>query len=479
MRNTLVGRVPEAMGRSSSILAIDLGTTRCKAAVYDFGGSMLASVSRERDGDGPAGGIDPNVARWKRDVAWCARSAVKAARREIDRIVITGQGSSAIWLDEQGELVRPVILHTDMRTVSQAEALTREFESIGYVPSKVYPSLLWLKENEKSKFMSIRHVLDIRQFIGYRLTGEMRYDTRSFTKLENEKFAAMCGLDPEVFGEPHDYSKPIGFLRDSMAEAIELPRGVPVFVGPMDGLCGIIGSGIHEEGQMTDLAGSTEVMATPVPRGSKLAMLTLLDTGIDLFYTSPPFGLAYNWFLDRFYPGKKSAYKAIASDVSESSADLDRPFYIPGLKPMGPQRSLRSAFFNLALNHSRGDMARALFEGIAFEVARVVDRLGEEGVSIGEIRLSGGGAYQEVWNQMRADATGKEVVLPRVLETSSLGAAIVAASSSMGPYKGVEEGMSKMVKMGKRYRPRKAAVEAYRERLVMHRRYADLLAGTW
>jgi xylulokinase len=264
-----------------------------------------------------------------------------------------------------------------------------------------------------------------------------------------------------------------------MAGEFGLPVGVPVFVGPMDGLCGIIGSGIKDRGQMSDIAGSTEVMATPVPRGSKLAMLPLLDTGIHLYYTSPPLGLAYRWFLDNFYAGSRSAYKAIAADIAASSADPDRPYFVPTLKPIGPQKSVRSSFFNLALNHARRDMARAVFEGIAFEVARVVDRLAEDGVSIGEIRLSGGGAYQDAWNQIRADATGREVVLPRVLETSSLGAAIVAASSSMGPYKGLEEGMSMMVKMGKRYRPRKAAMEAYRERLVIHRRYADLLAETW
>jgi xylulokinase len=466
------------MARAGAILSIDLGTTRCKAAVFDLRGRMLSSAWRDSKA-AEGGGGDQDIASWRRDFRWCARRAAMAAGAEIQVIAVTGQGSTAVWLDARSRQVRPIVTHTGPRSAKQLELLellNREMGGLSYPAAKILPLVLWLRETDRSRFLAIRHVLDVRQFVGYDLTGELRFDRAAFTDAQRAKFAELSGLDTGAFGDPHDYSSPVGSLTPSAAGAIGVPPGTPVFVGPMDGLCGIIGSGINREGQLADVAGTTEVMAAAVPPASGLGILPYLDTGLVLYYTSPPFGLAYKWFVDSFYAAKgDTALGQVGREAARTTTELDSPLFIPAMKSVGYHTNLEGCFVGMRPDHTRGHLARALMECVSFELARVVEKLAQGGAQVSEIRVSGGSAYQDAWNQMKADVTGREVLLPRVIETSCLGAAIMAATSSSGPYASLAEGMEKMVGIGRRFRPRKAMGELYRQRLVRYRRYGTML----
>jgi xylulokinase len=83
-------------------------------------------------------------------------------------------------------------------------------------------------------------------------------------------------------------------------------------------------------------------------------------------------------------------------------------------------------FLGLSLSSTRGDMARAVMEGIAFELRWVLDEIREAGMAVDEMRMVGGAAKSAVWPRIVADAAGTPVVLPDVREAASRGAAILA-----------------------------------------------------
>jgi xylulokinase len=83
----------------------------------------------------------------------------------------------------------------------------------------------------------------------------------------------------------------------------------------------------------------------------------------------------------------------------------------------------------LGLGHTRGDIARALMEGVGFEVATCLDGLRDIGIVPGELMVIGGGAKSDIWAQIKADVLAMPVSRPRYTEAASLGAAILAAAA--------------------------------------------------
>ena len=87
----------------------------------------------------------------------------------------------------------------------------------------------------------------------------------------------------------------------------------------------------------------------------------------------------------------------------------------------------RGCFYGIAAAHGSGHLARAVLEGCAFAMRDVLERLQEMAVPIGSILLLGGGARSRLWAQIRADLTGLTVEVPAVVDTSPLGAAVLAS----------------------------------------------------
>ena len=86
----------------------------------------------------------------------------------------------------------------------------------------------------------------------------------------------------------------------------------------------------------------------------------------------------------------------------------------------------RGGFLGLSLSSSRGDVGRAVMEGVAFELRWVLEEIRDAGLAIDEMRMVGGAAKSPVWPSIVADVTNTPVALPAVPEAASRGAAILA-----------------------------------------------------
>ena len=417
------------------------------------------------------------------NLARCVRSVLAKSKGSIGVAAVTGQGSAPVCLDSEGRPVCLVISHLDRRAAAQRKEIFREAGEVGYVPAKIFPNLLWLRENDGSGFGRIKHVLDVREYVGYLLSGVFSFDSHSMGKAKLDKLSALVKLDPEVFGEAHDYLHPIGLTARSGAGKLGVEDGLPVILAPGDSTCAAIGSGLGSGGAVCDVAGSTEVVATLVDNLSKVNVPGLyriphLAAGKSFLFMSPPLGFIYKWFVDSFYhqTNESHEYDLVDREAAATQESESNPYFIPMIRTSGYNYDIEADFVGVSMSHARGNLARSVMEGLAMKVRSSLERMKASGVKVEKVRLSGGCASSEVWNQIRADVYGTVTELCQTLETSSLGAAMVA-SVAVGTYGDILEAEREMVGVGKTYRPRTSAVKVYDRAYEAYVEKAKALGG--
>jgi xylulokinase len=105
------------------------------------------------------------------------------------------------------------------------------------------------------------------------------------------------------------------------------------------------------------------------------------------------------------------------------------------------------------MDHNKAHMVRAIMEGLAYETRRQLGYMENgTGIPISEIRMYGGSARSDLWNQVFADISGVKLCTTETVETTALGAAICAAAG-VGIYSGIEEAANHMVQVKNEYRP--------------------------
>ncbi|MEM3522749.1 MAG: FGGY family carbohydrate kinase, partial [Candidatus Bathyarchaeia archaeon] len=366
------------------LLSIDIGTTGCKVMMFDTNGNPKGYSYREYPIFSQAPGyVEQDANEWWKVVCMNLREVIESSKVEaksIKGIGITGQGTSLVYLNKNGQVLRPAIIYMDNRAKDKVKELINKFGELGFSTKKIYSNLLWSKENEPEIEKAIGYVLDAREFIGYMLTGIPTFDEN--LKKEIEKLNKALGIPSEWFGNPHDYFTPIGYVKDDITKKIGLKNAIPVVVGPWDGVCNIIGSGLIEDGIAMDVAGATEIIAVAVSKKLPIVYLKHFIEGLWLTYTSPPLGLAHRWFKDQFATIEKEIQNRIGLDAYELlnlEAEKIEPgsnglLFIPILREY-ERPYLPGAFVGILPIHTRGNFIRAFLEGVAFRIKEIFEEL--------------------------------------------------------------------------------------------------------
>ncbi len=185
-------------------LGIDLGTSGVKITAVNKNGEITASSSREYPVHYSNNGwSDQNPSDWIKGVKDSMKEILeKTGTDNIKGIGISGQMHGLVILGEDKEVLYPVILWNDQRTVEESEFLNNEIgmdklteytsniSFTGFTASK----LLWLKKNEPEIFGKIRHIMLPKDYIGYILTGRFYTDVSDasgtlFFDVKNRKWS--------------------------------------------------------------------------------------------------------------------------------------------------------------------------------------------------------------------------------------------------------------------------------------------------
>jgi xylulokinase len=333
----------------------------------------------------------------------------------------------------------------------------------------------------------VRTVLLPKDYINLRLSGVLtsevtdasgtllfdvahrRWSTELMQRLE---------LDPALFPPVVESATVVGELTLGAARATGLKAGTPVIAGAGDQAAAALGTGIVRSGIVSAILGTSGVVFahsdTPVPNAAGLlqSYCHAVPGAWCVFGCMLSAGGSLHWarevlYADRLRTARSPAardalYTAMIAEAAAAEADGRLVFhpYLTGERCPYPHPHARAAWIGLTRRHGRGDLVRAVLEGITLGMARQLDLMRALGVPIREVRLAGGGARNAWWGQLQADVYGCRCVSMRSEEGSALGAALLAAVGT-GAFQDVPAASKAAVKIRHVYRPRAARHRHY------------------
>jgi xylulokinase len=437
---------------TETILTFDLGTTGCKVCLWDTGGSLLASADRGY----PIHHPEPDWAEQDSEDWW--QAAVTAGRQclagqdasRIAAIGLSSQREGVVPIGRDGQPLSRCIIWMDRRCREQSARLGDEFgESFlhhhtGVAPDPNYTAckLLWTREHQPDLLDQTAVFLQPRDFLYYRMTGRPATDYTLASRtmmidLRAERWwpemFARVGVRPDQFPPLHRSTEAPFSVAAEAAVALGIPSGIPVALGGGDRSCEGVGAGLSGDRASDSTGTATQVsMVTDrlpenlgrVPCGiHAVPGRYLFELGVTTTAS------AMRWLRELFGLSQEdmALLEREAAQSPPGARNLVMQPFLMGARSTRWNPDARGMLLGLSLGHTRGDIARALMEGVGYEVGSCLDGLRDIGNHAGELVVIGGGARSDLWAQIKADILGMPVSRLRYTEAASLGAAILAA----------------------------------------------------
>jgi L-xylulokinase len=498
---------------SRYLLGTDNGCTVAKAALFDLSGKEIGVASRKAEL------LTPKPGHFERDAEqmWLAtaetiREVIRKTRvnpSEIAAVACTGHGNGLYLTDKRGKAVRMGITSMD----SRARDYIEKWQAQG-IGEKVRPKtmqslwpgqpnalLAWLQDNEPETMKQAAWAFMCKDYIRCKLTGEAAaeltdmsatslMDLRSL-EYDRELFdlwgiGKLMRLMPKIVRS----SDLCGCVTKEAAELTGLKEKTPVAGGLFDiDACGLA-SGLVDENQLCVVAGTWGnnqfISRTPVVDKDVFMTSCYSIPGYYLMLEGSPTSAGnFEWFATEFFkadmqlPGnsKKSVYDVCDEHCAGSREDPGL-FFLPFVMGANANPYAKGAFMGLTARHGRGDMVRAVFEGVVFSHKWHVERLMRFTKMPGCIRLTGGVARNERWVQMFADCFQVPVQIPEATELGALGAAITAGVS-VKCFGSFEEACGKMVKFSRTQGPDAARKGYYADKFRRYLKILDTMDPVW
>jgi len=448
------------------VLGIDIGTSACKALLFDERGRILARHDSGYDIEQPRPGWTQQDPQLWLDAARQSVAAVlaQAPHRHIAAIGLTGQMHGMVPLDASDQVIRPAMLWNDQRSECVAlteqaggEAQLRRETNNPMLPGYTGGKIAWMRKHEPAHFARLKTVLNPKDWLRLMLTGEKATEVSEASgtglfDVRARRWATSLierlDMNPAWFAPCYESTHISARVSRSGAALFGLPEGVPVVGGGGDSVIQTLGCGVAEAGQVQTTIGTAGITACalshPVdnPTGSLQVFCNVLPSQWHMMGVSMNAGFAMQWLrrLLRSSNTQDAAwdYETIVAHASRSVPGSQGLIFLPYLNGERAPHSdplARAAFIGLSALHDSRDMARAVMEGITFALYDVYTAMQTAGVQTQTTQMAspilktcGGGVRAQLWRQMQADVFGCEVVTTEgTAEGAAFGAALVAA----------------------------------------------------
>ncbi|REK75125.1 xylulokinase [Paenibacillus paeoniae] len=472
----------------SYVIGVDLGTSAVKVLLVDKNGTVAAEATRSYPMfHEQTGWSEQRADDWVDGTIAALRELTEAEGMDaavIEGISFSGQMHGLVLLNGEGNPIRNAILWNDTRTTEQCREIERtlgeKLLSITRNPALegfTLPKILWVRENEPEVFAQAELFLLPKDYVRYRLTGElhMDYSDAAGTLLLDVAGKAWSGEVLDAFElqasfcpslvESHSL---VGMLLPQYAERTGLSAATKVFAGGADNACGAIGSGILSEGLTLCSIGTSGVILAYENDKSKdyAGKVHFFNHGQEnSFYAmgvTLAAGYSLSWFKKTFAANESfDELLAGVGEVRPGAGGLLFTPYLVGERTPYADAAIRASFIGVDGAHERVHFVRAIMEGITFSLNESVDLLRSSGKQIHTIVSIGGGAQSPEWLQMQADIFNTTVVALENEQGPGLGAAMLAAYGC-GWFDSLSECAEVFVKHAESYAPQADAVQTYK-----------------
>ncbi len=446
------------------LIGMDIGTSSTRAIIINEDGKLIASASADYPLITPKPGwAEQNPNDWWEASIKVLRKVLqdsKVSPKDIAGIGPSGQMHGSVFIDSNGDVIRPAILWCDQRTQNQCEKIYQTFGYEGYIKLSfnkaltgfTAPKILWLKDNEPENYNKIYKVVLPKDYIRFKLSGVYATEVSDASgtglldiRKRNWSDEIISGLKikKEILPDCFESYQVTARVNKEAANLTGLLEGTPIVGGAGDQPGGAVGSGIVKSGLISDYIGTSGVVFSycdepvydsqgrlhsfchAVPGKWFLMGVTLSAAG-SLKWYNDCFGPSQN--IKSQYPELKK-YKLLDKQAENVSCGADGLIFLPyltGERTPHADPYARGVFFGLSYVHNQDHFVRAILEGVAFSQYDCLKLIQEIGVKSDKVILFGGGASSRIWKQIIADIFGLKIATLNVEEGPSYGGALLA-----------------------------------------------------
>lgn len=458
-----------------ALLGVDIGTTSCKAGLFEPTGTALRlAIQLTPTRTAPEGTAYYDPLELYQTVCAVVREVI-ASPDDIAAVGISSMAETGILVDARSGTPRSrFIPWFDNQAASYADFLARHdhpaerFSKTGIHPSpKVsLAKLLWLHTNHPEVFSGAVW-LSTADYIAYRLTGQMATDyslagrTYAFRidqRRWDEEWLRDLGLPATLFPPAMPSGKTVGAVTSEGYQQSGIPAGTPVCIAGHDHICGALASKTITQERVFDSMGTAEVLLGTLKQRS----LTLADFESGLSYGCHVVPSCYYWlgglsasggsveWLREVFGKDQLTYQQLDGLLAQADYLPIPILYFPYLlgrssSSLNRQKpASRAAFVGLDASHRRVDLVKAILQGAAYEIERIrreAERMTDSNIE--RVTAAGGGTRNKYWMQIKADVSNCIFEVLPFSEVTLLGAAMLAGLS-VGLFSDADEAVEAM-----------------------------------
>lgn len=436
-----------------NILSLDIGTTSMRGVLYNEEGRMLASESvltpliidqakhtMEQAPEVFTGGVT-RICR------------VLAQKDPIDAISVTAFRSAPTLVDRSGRALTNFIMWQDTRNAAICERLRPADEEVyrtcGASINTVFTAskITWWKENEPSLYHQAYKAMVVPDYIIHFMTGvfatDYTYGSRTLLmdihKLSwNDSMLKLFDLEESKLCDLVQQGAVTGYVNDAFAALTGIKQGTPVVSAGGDQQCGALGLGVldHSTIEVNSGTGSFVISLLDHPHLENRSVICNV-AAVPGMYTQEmniiATASALNWLIREFFPehwGETPDFAAINAMAEKSPPGAHGLMCVPHFQGCGSRDwnpKAAAGFWGYTLGSKREDMIRALYEGIAAEIAKSIDVLPDICRSAKEIAVAGGLSRSHIYLDILCSMTGRTLQCAHGSEATARGAFLSAA----------------------------------------------------
>lgn len=426
------------------ILTIDLGTSVTKAGLWTEDGLVAAGHAELTTSHGAGGRVEQDPATW-----W--PSLVRACddldpNAKVDAVVFSAARQTIVPVTAAGEPIGPAILWSDRRARAEAVDLARENGGAENVRRRtgavldgasIAAKLAWLAGHEPERVAKSEWILSPRDLMVWQLTAVVATDVTlaSVSGLYDTGGRQVAELTRPDAGRLPEVVAPttvVGTVQSDPARQLGIRAGTPVVIGAGDRACEVLGAGASPERPMVAW-GTTANVSVPTEELPHQVPHALAVTR----------GARRGWLLEGGLAAAGSLMAWLGALTGTSVEELSRRALAsqPGARgvlalpwPGGARApwwrdDAAAGFVGMGLEHGPGDLARAVLEAVAFDVARCMDAMRAAGADPRRLAAGGSAATNAAWIEVLTGITGLPAQQRRSGEAAMAGAALVASDA--------------------------------------------------
>jgi xylulokinase len=492
-------------------LGVDIGTSSCKVVAVDAEGAVVTTATRDYRLYSPRHGwSEQDPEDWWEATSACVRQVTLALPDLGDEVVaigLSGQMHGLVALDADDRILRRAILWNDQRCEAECQAVTEAIGGLERVLSEIDNRLItgftagkivWLREHEPDTFGSTRRMLNPKDFLRLRMTGQFVTEvsdasgTGLFDVANRRWSAAMLdavGIPESMLPSVVESPDSTGRLLPAIARQWGLREDVEVYGGGGDAVVQTASMGIARPGDIGVTVGTAGVVAAvseTCPANSGNVQVSCYNApglwhimGVSLSAAG-----ALQWFTDVLNELPSSpdvGFAAIIDLARDVPAGADGLLFLPylaGERSPHYAPAATAAMVGLTRMHGLGHMVRAVIEGALLNMREILDAFADLGIPCDRVIASGGATRDPFWLQTMADVFGIEVVtMTGSSEGGAYGAALVAGVGA-GTWSSFEE-VYKHLQVSSRFLPDRHTAERYNRIYAGYRNLYGHLAAVY